>query len=356
MTRSLSLLLALPLVGGCFWGSSDSNTFFTLSAGNVEVYEGLLYPAERAEAWAEIFEARPTVCPGGGDCGDASRERSDVVDLFLPYETSRGRGLLTQKGDLQLTFHLDVGDAYKTLGDDGLGGWGYMLDEEQIYGAAGSTCAVAEDGSSDDRTGIGRCLHSEVGDNIAAYEKLDEDLRLVLLVNLLSDDDVRSTECQDALERPDWDLPKTLKVNYNAIRPNEADPDVYAIEETAPLAQCDIEVFSRMQLGIERFNADWYGQEAEDPSRFTLDRTNDAEETILGTVELTDLVLPGEDGDSRAAGRFNIRFTSDRFSARDGKLTVEGEFDVSIRTDPVQIDEPERQTDLLNPDDAATAR
>ncbi len=91
-------LLALP---GCFWGEADADMFFKVSGANADQFEDLLYPASRKEAWLDIFGARPVVCSNGeADCGIDETERSDLVDLYLPYKTSNGRGLITQKGDL----------------------------------------------------------------------------------------------------------------------------------------------------------------------------------------------------------------------------------------------------------------
>ncbi len=119
------------------------------------------------------------------------------------------------------------------------------------------------------------------------------------------------------------------------------------------MPQCDIEVFSRLQLGILRFNADWYGQDREreegELNPFTLDRTNGADETIRGTVELEELVLPDDGDDPRAKGRYNLAFTSDRFADRDGSVIIEGSFDVEIRRDPEELQAPERETDIGEP-------
>lgn len=357
-------LLLLPLaclpLSGCFWGDADASAFFRVSSGNYDQYQDLLFPAERAAEWKTIFEARPTVCADGSDECD-EREPSGKVEVFIPYETSRARGLITQKGDLQITSHLRIGESYKTLAADDFDGWAYMLDADRIEGAEGDGCGVAPEGEEDTytRTGVGRCLLSEVRDNIAAYRALSEDLRLVVVLNILGVDDVRSVDCQDALDRPEWDYPRTMRVNYNAEGPialgGDDDEMVYAIEdeEQAPLSQCDIDVFTQLQLGSERFSGDWYGQDARDRSDFTLDRANGDDETLLGTVELDDLVLPG-DGSTTARGRYNLRFTSERFAARDGKVTLEGTFDVEVRKDAQAVEEPEREVDLGNPSNPET--
>jgi hypothetical protein len=346
-------LLALP---GCFWGEADADMFFKVSGANADQFEDLLYPASRKEAWLDIFGARPVVCSNGeADCGIDETERSDLVDLYLPYKTSNGRGLITQKGDLQVTTHLDVGAAYQGLVDREFSGWSYLDDAERVYGWSGDSCVAAEDGGSSARAGVGRCVKSEVADHIDEYTALGEDLRLVLLINLITEDDVRSTECQDALERPAWDLPRTLHVNYNARQPeyriegDEGSGQIYG-EETPPLLQCDIEVFARLQLGIERFEGDFYGEEPKledgELNPFTLDRVNDADSTLRGTVELESLALPADSDDPRAVGRFEIAFTSDRFGGRDGKVIVSGSFNAEIRADDEQLQAPERETEI----------
>ena len=353
------LFVMLVVLPGCFWGETDANAFFKLSAANYENYEELLYPSDRAAAWSEIFESRPSICVDGDgdDCVGGEYERSDLMDLYLPYQTDRVRGLVSQKDDLQITAHFDVSEAYSLMAADGFGDLGYLMDEDEIYGRSGDGCTI-EGIDAADRTGVGPCLRSELMDNADAYKVLDEDIRLVLLVNLPGTDDVRTTGCQDrpmTFESSDWDFPRTLRVNYNAGEPVEIDDDEYVYgdpEDHPPLQQCDIEVFAQLQLGFERFNADYYGQEDED-NALTLDRVNGADETLIGTVEIESLLLPGEDGYQygRVIGRYNIRFTADRFAPRDGKMEIAGDFNTEIRPDPVEVDEPERETDLTSGED-----
>jgi len=359
-------LLISTLLSGCFWGEADGQLFFKVSSENFEQYEDLLYPPERAERWAEIFGDRSTMCSGGeAECDLDSIERSDLLDLYLPYKTDRARGMITQKGDLQITAHLDVGTAYGELAVESFEDWGYMEDSSRLYGRDGDGCDVAAEPV--DRTGVGRCVRNEVLDHTAGYDSLDEDLRLVITVNLPGEDDARSTRCQDrptTFASSDWTLPRTLRVNYNANEPEEVadDGEQYLVygEETPPLAQCDIEVYSRVQLGIEVFSADRYGAEDDDgPCTLQgapchLDLTNGADSTMVGTVELEELVLPGEEGQAMARGRYNIRFTSDRFSARDGKVEISGDFLVELRADREELDEPDRNLDLEDTDSQQT--
>jgi len=366
VSRSALVLASAVLCSGCFWGEADGQIFFKLSAANYDQYEELLYPGDRADRWAEIFAERTSMCSGGeAECDLNSLERSDLVDLYLPYKTTRARGLITQKGDLQITAHLDVGEAYESLSVDGFDDWAYMEDSDQLYGQAGDGCTSELEAS--DRTGVGRCLRSELIDNSAGYTPLDEDLRLVLTINLPGEDDIRSTRCQDrpsTFESSDWDLPRTLRVNYNANEPEETEEGsgvfVYGAE-TPPLARCDIEVYSRLQLGIEVFSADQYGAEGEDgPCTIQgepcdVERVNTEDGTMRGTVELEALRLPGEEGNSQAKGRYNIRFTSDRFSARDGKLEISGEFDVELRRDREEVEEPDRNVDIDDTDSGETS-
>ena len=333
-------LLVLPLAS-CFWGSTDAHLFWKVSAQNVSEFRDLLYPKDLEPQWRAIFEERATVCVDGDEedlCDGGSYERSDLVDLFMPYDSSRVRGLVTQKGDLQITAHLEIGEAWKALAADGFDDWGYLESEDELYAQGGTGCEADLD--PEDRMGVGRCLlemmrqtadDPERQEELKSYQKLDQDLRLVILVNLPSADDIRSTDCQDApseFESSDWSYPRTLRVNYNAREPVEnEDGDLVYGSDTPFISQCEIEVFARLSLGVERFNADWYGQEDPDGD-FHLERVNEAEQTLLGTVELESLALPGEDGEARAKGRYHLRFSAERFVNLDGKLDIEGDFDV----------------------------
>jgi hypothetical protein len=113
-------------------------------------------------------------------------------------------------------------------------------------------------------------------------------------------------------------------------------------------------------LGIEVFSADRYGADDEDGSctlqgePCDVERVNTDGNTLRGTVELEELLLPGEEGDPHAKGRYNIRYTSDRFSARDGKLEISGEFDVELRRDREEVDEPDRNVNVEDTDSSET--
>ena len=353
MQRALLVVVALlPALGGCFWGESDAHLFFRVSDANQDLFQNLQFPSDRADAWTAMFEARAPLCGEPGD--GAECQRTGLVDLKLIQRTSRVRGLITQKGDLQITSHLSVGDAFAELAGDDWDTLGYLASEDYVYGVAGSGCASD---AGDDRSGVGRCLLSEFRDNAAAYEGLDEDLRLIMLINLPGEDDIRSTGCDDAprsFESADWEYPATLRVNYNAHGPVEVGDGALAYgdpEVDPPLPQCQVEVFAAVELGTEPFNADWYGQDG-DPTDFTLDQVNDpcegddCPDPILGTLILEELSLPDEGGKGRARGRYQIAFTSVSFAARDGKVVVLGEFDTEVRRDQAGLDEPQRQLDL----------
>jgi len=364
-SRFTYVVLGSLFCTGCFWGEADGQLFFKVSAANYEQYEDLLYPAERTERWTEIFSERSSMCSGGeSECDLNSLARTDLLDLYLPYETERARGLITQKGDLQITAHLDVGEAYESLTVDSFDDWAYMDSADELYGREGDGCT--SDLEAGDRTGVGRCLRSELIDHGVSYTPLDEDLRLVITVNLPGEDDIRSTRCQgrpSTFASSDWDLPKTLRVNYNANEPEETEEDsglfIYG-EETPPLAQCDIEVYSRMQLGIEVFSADRYGADRDDGpcvidgGPCDIGQVNTADTTLLGTVEIEELILPGEEGDAHAKGRYNIHYTSDRFSGRDGELEISGDFNVELRRDREEVEEPERDVNIEDTDSSQT--
>ena len=57
--------------------------------------------------------------------------------------------------------------------------------------------------------------------------------------------------------------------------------------------------------------------------------------------------MPGEDGYQygRVEGRYRLRFTLIALP-RDGKVEIEGSFNTEIRVDSVEVNEPERETDL----------
>ena len=363
--RSLPVLLASALVlSGCFYGTNESEIAFTVSSANFSFFSGLLYPTEVEEGWAQTFETRQRTCPDeseAADCSAEDRVDSDTIQYVLPYDTSRVRGLFTQKSDLQVTAHLDVGDVYKALEESSFEPWAHFDDTDEGWGRDGDGCGATL--GPYERTGVGPCLKQSVTDNIDAYKALSEDLRLVIVVNLPSIDDVRSTVCQDAPQEftsTDWTYPRTLKINHNARVPAEG-REFYDHEDTRPLQACEIEAFARLGVGIEVFGADYYGESEVDleagDRELTVDRTNDSGETLLGTVELESLTLPGEGaGEARAVGRYKIAFTSSRFGPLDGASTIPGcgmiivnppwKFDTEVRTDVEEIEEPAREVDL----------
>ncbi len=353
MRTALLLVLSTLLLPGCFWGDNEASIDFTLSSSNYEFFSGLLYPTEVEEGWRQTFEARQRQCPDeerAEDCDADDRLESGIIQYPVPYDTSRVRGLFTQKSDLQITAHLDMGDVYKALEEDGFSPWGHFDDEDEAWGRDGEACG--SNLGPYERTGVGPCLRQSVQDNIAAYKGLTEDLRLVILINLPSVDDVRSTICQEAARdftSTDWEYPRTLKINHNALLPADG-TDFYADEDTRPLSACEIEAFAQLKLGIEVFGADYYGEDEvdidDDFRELTVDRENEDDETLLGTVELESLTLPGEGGPARAAGRYNIAFTSNRFGDLDGAVTISGSFDAEVRRDAEEIEEPEREVDL----------
>jgi hypothetical protein len=257
---------------------------------------------------------------------------------------------LTSKGDLQLTAHFQVGDAFAAAAEDSFGYWAELSRADRVWGVEGDGCGPEIDPL--DRTGVGRCLRAEVEANLDAYEALDDDLRFVMLINLPGEDDVRSTACQDAprtFESSDWEYPRTLFVDYNATQPGETADGSWAYGfDTAPLPQCERHVYTRLSVGVQVFSGDYYGFGDTDHD-LTLDLTNEGlpdEDMLLGSVELTALSLPREGGDARATGRFRSAFTSSRFSTEDGVGEIRGSFDVEVRDDAQQVDDPERDIDL----------
>jgi len=353
MSRTLNpLLLLLPIAGlalpGCFWGEVDGGARFTVSGANVSQYVDLLYPTDRQAEWEAIFADRPTLCPPDDEgCDNEDRERSDVVDLFLRYDTTRVRGLLTQKGDLQITAHLDVGQAYKALIDDSFDDWDYLTRTDRMHGAAGDACDSSVD--AEDRSGVGRCVFSEIEANDPGYRKLDEDIRLVMLVNLPGEDDVRSVECQDrarTFASDDWEYPRALLVNYDATGPIEdGDDSKYGGEDDPPLPLCDVEVFSRLNVATQVFGGDFFGEGDENTNLTIEEGLSATDEPLVGSVIIEELTLPSE-GQGRAKGKYHLAFTAQRFSEADGKVVIEGSFDTEVRLDPVAVDDPDREIDL----------
>lgn len=345
----LLLLAALVFTPGCFWGDVDAGIRFTVTEKNVDQYLGLLYPTSRQQVWTDMFADRPNLCPDDDECDADELERSDLLELFLRYETPRTRGLLTQKGDLQITSHLDVGEAFEALSKDGYDDWEYLTNSDRVHGRAGDGCTSETPGA--DRTGVGRCVFEEVQPNEAAYKKLGEDVRLVILINLPGEDDVRSVACQDEpreFDSSDWTYPRSMLVNYNATGPIEIDDDetVYGTEDDEPLAQCEIEVYSRLSVATQVFAGDFFGAQDEANRETIEDARDETAEPLLGTVVLDELTLPDETGQAHAKGRYSLSFTAQRFSERDGAVTIEGSFDVDVRVDPEEVDDPDRDIDL----------
>lgn len=354
MSRSaLSLFFVLPMAAlalpGCFWGEVDGGARFAVSEANVAEYVDLLYPTDRQAEWEAMFADRPTVCePGEEGCERNERVRSDLIEVFLRYDTTRVRGLLTQRGDLQITAHLDVGTAYKALADDSFEDWEYLTRSDRVAGVNGDGCDNSPD--PEDRTGVGRCVFEEIQANPTTYQKLSEDMRLVMLVNLPGEDDVRSVECQDkprTFESGDWDYPRALLVNYDATGPVEEDGDErYGDDEDPPLPPCEVEVFSRLSVATQVYAGDYFG-EGDENSGLTIEDGLDATDSpLVGSVVIEELTLPGEGGEARAKGKYHLAFTAQRFSENDGSVVIEGSFDTQIRTDPVQVEDPDREIDL----------
>ena len=351
LVRFASSLLfpALALLPGCFWGDVEGGVTFTVTSRNVDQYVDLLYPTAKMEAWRVMFEDRPTLCPPDDEGCDADeQERSDELDFFLRYEATRVRGLLTQKGDLQVTSHLDVGEAITALSKDGYDDWAYMTRTDRLVGLEGDGCDSSVDPES--RTGVGRCVFAEIEANEGEYKALGEDVRLVLVINLPDEDDVRSVQCQDGprtFASTDWEYPRTLLVNYDATGPVEAGDDTrYGTDADEPLPQCEIEVFSQLSVASQVFAGDFFGEGVENAD-LTIEEARDETSTpLVGSVVLESLSLPGEDGEARAKGTYSLAFTSSRFSERDGSVAFEGSFDVEVRRDPEQVEDPDRSIDL----------
>ncbi len=370
---TLLVLAALPF-SGCSWGTVDAVVSARLSSRNYEYYEDLLYPAAERDVMDELFGARLPACEEEGeDCEEADKDSAGSFEMRLPYDTDEVRGLFTQKGDLQLTAHLQVGDGMAALAEEDWEPWSRLFDEAKSWGVAGDGCGEG----ADLRSGAGRCWADAVRAAPEGYQEIKRDLRLVILVNLPGADDTRDPDCAEIdadFSVGDWEYPRMMRINQDVgVQSYQVDGNDDLIQDDGedwrsfydpavvpPLAQCDLEAFALLQLGPEQFSADWFGETEYEERRkdipspspddlqdweFGLDATNPEEEALLGTVEIQSISLPGSD-DPRAKGRFHLRFESQRFPNRDGLIDVEGDFDVEVRADAEAVTDPERQLDI----------
>jgi hypothetical protein len=281
-------------LGGCASGDIDADLNLYLEQGNLDFYEDVLFPSSRRDVYDGIFEEAPGYLP-----------------LHLPYKATRIDAVITQRGDLQITSHLTTGKVFRDhlVADDldylGSDDWNGDEEEERF----------------------GDQLLAELSDLDEAYDRLDEDLRLILLVNLPA-----AAAEEDGWSASEWDYPVELTANYQQIVLDDQDQEL-------PIAEDDIELMSRLIVGGELFET-LLGQ------RFD-EETGQLEDDEAPNLVLDSLTMPGEDGRlGLASGSFDLTLQTDSFSASSGISTIQGDFEVEIHTDRWALDDLDVQEDL----------
>ncbi len=280
--------------GGCASGEIDSDLTLMLEKGNLQYYEEVVFPSSRRNEMDEIFAGVPTYLP-----------------LYLSYKTTRVDAIITQRGDLQITSHLTAGSVYRK--EFNSSDYDYLKEETW-------------NGESDvDR--YGEALHLELTERDNAYDQLNDDIRLIMLVNLPEADD-----SEESWPSTDWEYPAELVANYQDVLLDEEDQEHDIPED-------DIELMSRMIIGGElfettlgeRFNLeDGVREESEDPN-----------------LILEELSMPGEDGKLGVArGSFDLMLEADSFSASSGVAVITGTFDVEVHDDQWALEDLDVQEDL----------
>jgi len=291
----LIVLMSAPTVG-CTSGEIDAELALYLSSDNLDYYEDVLFPGSRRAEYDAIFNRVPLYLP-----------------LHLAYDTTRADAIITQRGDLQITAHLTAGQVFKAEPDKE--SWRY-LNEDPWNGE-----------SEEDRWGAEYFGELTSGDQ--DYRKLDEDLRLILLVNLPAPPD------EGAWDAGEWEYPAELHANYL---------DTYVDEEDQehPIEEDDIQLLSRMIIGGEQFET-LHGTRLEEESGTTL-------ESEAPNVTLDELEMPaGAGSKGHARGSFDLMLEAVSFGASAGIATIEGTFDLDVRDDPWALDDLEVQEDLVEP-------
>ena len=280
--------------GGCSSGEIDGDLTLLLEKGNLQYYEEVVFPSSRRSEMDEIFVGVPNYLP-----------------LYLSYQTTRVDAIITQRGDLQLTSHLTAGKVYRTEFD--ASDYEY-LNEDNWNGE-----------SEADR--FGEALNQELTDRDSAYDQLNDDIRLIMLINIPEADDP-----DEVWPSADWEYPAELVANYQ---------DVYLDEEDQEhdIPEDDIQLMSRMIIGGELF-------ETALGERFNLEEglREDSEDPNLILEELT---MPGEDGKlGTASGSFDLMLEADSFSASSGVAVITGTFDVEVHDDQWALEDLDVQEDL----------
>lgn len=287
----LCLIVSAP-VGGCASGEVDAELAMYLSSGNLDYYEDVLFPGSRRAEYDAIFGRVPLYLP-----------------LHLPYESTSADAIITQRGDLQITTHLTAGQIFAEDVDEDR--WRY-LEEEPWNGE-----------SDEDRWG--EEYYDELARRDRDYRKLDEDLRLILLVNLPAPPD------DGPWDAGEWEYPVELHANYLDTYLDEQ-------EQEHPIPEDEIELMSRMIIGGEQFE--------------TLNNTRLDEETGASLEDpapnliLDELEMPQGTTRGRATGTFDLMLEANSFGASSGIAVIEGSFEVEIRDDPWALEDLDVREDL----------
>ncbi len=299
-TRSLLVVTALSTaftagsLTGCASGDVDAELRLYLDMGNLDFYEEVLFPSSRRETYDEIFVEVATYLP-----------------LQVPYKTSQVDAIITQRGDLQITSHLTAGSIYRKHHDPSA--------LEYLKG---------EDWNDAEAEGqYGQRLFEELEDPDDDYLGLNEDIRLILLVNLPPPAGADDSWGSDA-----WDYPVDLMSNYQDTVLDDQDQELAIPEE-------DIELMSRLIVGGELFET-VLGQRFDELVGIPVD--DDAPNMVLDSLS-----MPGEDGRlGHATGSIDLMLEADSFSASSGIAMITGTFDVEIRADRWALEDLDVQEDL----------
>ena len=279
-------------VGGCASGEIDAELRLYLEQGNLDFYEEVLFPGSRRDVYDEIFVEEDVYLP-----------------LALPYQATRVDAILTQRGDLQITSHLTAGTMFRK------------------HHSASELEYLQEDDWNGDDGDAGSLLFEELEEPDSTYDKLDEDIRLILLVNLPDD-------AGDGWSSDDWSYPAELMANYGDTVLDAQDQELAIPEE-------DIQLMSRLIVGGELFET-VLGQRFDEATGGAID--DDAPNMVLDS-----LTLPGEDGRlGQAKGSFDLMLEASSFSASSGVAMFSGSFDVDVRADRWALEDLDVQEDILD--------
>lgn len=283
----LARVALLACAAGCSDGYVDGEVWFRVNGENATYFEDVLYPRQAAGRWTEILSPR-----------------NAYVDFKVSYRTEDVSALITQEGDLQITAHLKAGERYRALSEEGELGetYEYLLGEEYNAGQG------EEEGEP---YRIGSDLYAEVVDRPDdTYFEVDQDVRLVLVVNLPSDAEVLEKEWRDESH-----YPKDLRANY-----------LHTDEDGVRLPTEEVELAAFLIVGRQTFQADF------DPSSDHVD------------LVLERFVHPddqGDAGDPQTRGTLDMHFTDPTLEVIGAEASITADFTVVPRIDAWALPQPE---------------